>query len=652
MVERGEVLWSPRDPAPALSGFRAHLQRQHGVSFGSYGELWAWSVANLASFWAAVWDHFEVIGTRTERVLEGDLPAARWFGDASVNYAQNALARADPGAAVTALSQDRDPVRLDRQALIDLVGGVRTGLVRLGVGRGDRVAGYLPNGVEALGCFLASASLGAVWSSCAPEFGTRAVLDRFGQIRPRVLVAVDGYTYGDRRIDRTREVAELAGGLPGVETVVVPRMRERPTLAGATSWEELVAHPGPLDFELVPFDHPLYILYSSGTTGPPKAIVHGHGGILLEHLKALCLHADIRPGDRFFWFSTTGWMMWNFLVSGLLAGATVLAFDGSPTYPGPTALWEMAASERLTYFGTSATFITACRRAGLRPGSDCDLTALRTVGSTGAPLPAAGYRWVYEAVKSDVVLSSISGGTDVCTAFVGGSPELPVRAGEISCRYLGAAVEAFDSDGLPVVGRQGELVVTAPMPSMPVGLWGDADGSRYRDTYFGTYPGVWRHGDWVTIFEDGACVITGRSDATLNRAGVRIGTAELYAVVESVPGVADSLVIHLEDPEGGPGRLMLFVVTDAGHPFDEALAGRIREALRSELSPRHVPDSIQAVPEIPKTLSGKKLEVPVKRILSGEPASAVLEPGALANPEALQVFLNGPGTDGLDTLGR
>ncbi|MHB1925080.1 MAG: AMP-binding enzyme, partial [Acidimicrobiales bacterium] len=312
----------------------------------------------------------------------------------------------------------------------------------------------------------------------------------------------------------------------------------------------------------------------------------------------------------------------------------------------------MAASERLTYFGTSATFITACRRAGLRPGSDCDLTALRTVGSTGAPLPAAGYRWVYEAVKSDVVLSSISGGTDVCTAFVGGSPELPVRAGEISCRYLGAAVEAFDSDGLPVVGRQGELVVTAPMPSMPVGLWGDADGSRYRDTYFGTYPGVWRHGDWVTIFEDGACVITGRSDATLNRAGVRIGTAELYAVVESVPGVADSLVIHLEDPEGGPGRLMLFVVTDAGHPFDEALAGRIREALRSELSPRHVPDSIQAVPEIPKTLSGKKLEVPVKRILSGEPASAVLEPGALANPEALQVFLNGPGTDGLDTLGR
>jgi len=646
------VLWSPREMPPAMAGFRSHLQRQHGVSFESYEALLTWSVTNLAPFWAAVWDYFEVIGTRTERVLEGGLPGARWFGGATLNYAQNALARAHSGEAVVALSQDHHPIRLDRDALIDRVGRVRAGLVRLGVRKGDRVAGYLPNGLEALVCFLASASLGAVWSSCAPEFGTRAVLDRFGQIRPRALVAVDGYTYGDRQIDRTREIAELAGGLPGVETVVVPRMGDRPGLAGATSWEELVADPGPLDFEPVGFDHPLYILYSSGTTGPPKAIVHGHGGILLEHLKALCLHGDIRSGDRFFWFSTTGWMMWNFLVSGLLAGATVIAFDGNPTYPAASALWSMASAERVTYFGTSATFITACRRADLRPGSEFDLAPLRTVGSTGAPLPAAGYRWVYQEVKSDVVLSSISGGTDVCTAFVGGSGDVPVRAGEISCRYLGAAVEAFDADGRPLVGRQGELVVTAPMPSMPVGLWGDLDGSRYRQTYFADYPGVWRHGDWVTVFEDGACLITGRSDATLNRAGVRIGTAELYAVVESVTGVADSLVIHLEDPDGGPGRLMLFVVTDPEHPLDGAMAGRIKEALRSELSPRHVPDSIQAVAEIPKTLSGKKLEIPVKRILSGEPVAEVLDPGALANPGALRPFLTGPMADGLDTLGR
>jgi len=652
VIERGEVLWSPRETPPALAGFRTHLTRHLGVSFDSYEATWSWSVTHLEQFWAAVWDYFEVVGTRTERVLEGGLPEARWFGGARVNYAENALARAHPERTLVALSQDRDPVRLDREALIDLVGRVRAGLVRLGVRKGDRVAGYLPNGVEALACFLASASLGAVWSSCAPEFGTRAVLDRFGQIRPRVLVAVDGYTYGDRLIDRSGEVAQLAEGLPGVQTVVVPRLTDRPGLGGITSWEELVAEPGPVAFEPVAFDHPLYILYSSGTTGPPKAIVHGHGGILLEHLKALCLHGDLRPGDRFFWFSTTGWMMWNFLVSGLLTGATVIAFDGNPVHPGPSALWSLAESERVTYFGTSATFISSCRRAGLRPGSEFDLSPLRTVGSTGAPLPAGGYRWVYEAVKRDVLLSSISGGTDVCTAFVGGSGEVPVRAGEISCRYLGAAVEAFDGDGRPVVGRQGELVVTAPMPSMPVGLWGDADGSRYRQTYFGDYPGVWRHGDWVTVFEDGACVITGRSDATLNRAGVRLGTAELYAVVEAVPGVADSLVVHLEDPDGGPGRLLLFVVTDAGHPLDEDMVGRIKQALRSELSPRHVPDSIQEVSEIPKTLSGKKLEIPVKRILSGEPVGAVVEPGALANPEALRPFLTGPGTAGLDTLGR
>jgi acetoacetyl-CoA synthetase len=503
------------------------------------------------------------------------------------------------------------------------------------------VAAFLPNIPEAIVGLLATASLGATWTSCAPEFGTRAVIDRFGQVEPRILLAVDGYRYGDRDVDRTAELAEIRTALPRLEaTVVLPYLdpARAAEIPGALMWDDLLRQEEPLAFERVPFDHPLYILYSSGTTGLPKPIVHGHGGILLEHLKALALHTDLGPADRFCWFTTTGWMMWNYLVSGLAVGSTVVTFDGDPAHPDLSTLWRLAGETGATYLGASAPFLMACRKAGLRPGRTLDLARLRGIGSTGAPLPAAGFEWVRDAVSPAIPLGSLSGGTDLCTGFLGPSPLVPVWAGEISCRMLGARVEAFDEAGRSVVGREGELVITAPMPSMPVALWGDDDGSRLRAAYFGTYPGVWRHGDWITITERGSCIITGRSDATLNRGGVRVGTAEFYGVVEALPEIADSLVVHLEDPGGGPGELLLFVVPRDGRALDGALRQRIAARLRTELSPRHVPDQIIAVPAVPRTLSGKKLEVPVKRILQGTPAEDAASKDALADRRSLEPF--------------
>ncbi len=641
---RGRVLWRPSEEdrrRSRIGRYMRWLAEERGLAFDGYDDLWRWSVTDLDAFWRSIWDHFRLespdpVGAALEDPV---MPGTRWFPGVRLNYAAHALRSEPDGPALIALSQTRPRRELSMAELRDQVARCRAGLRRLGVGPGDRVAAYLPNVPEAVVALLATASLGAVFSSCAPEFGVRSVVDRLRQIEPAVLLAVDGYRYGDKRVDRRAEVAAIRAELPSLRaTVQVPYLDPDAELEGAVGWDELVAEHEELDTEPVPFDHPLYVLYSSGTTGLPKPIVHGHGGIVVEHHKVLALHNDLGPGDRFLWFTTTGWMMWNYLVSGLLVGATPVLFDGDPGHPDLAALWRTAADEGVTFFGTSAPFLMACRKAGIRPAEAADLGALRAVGSTGAPLPAAGFEWVYEAVKGDLLLSSISGGTDVCTAFVGGCPLVPVRAGEISCRYLGAKVEAYDEAGRSVVGEQGELVVTAPMPSMPVGFWGDEDGARYRAAYFERHPGVWTHGDWVTFQPDGACTITGRSDATLNRGGVRMGTAELYAVVEALPEVADSLVVHLEDPEGGPGRLLLFVTPAPGVEVDDALRRRIAGALRTQLSPRHVPDEIRAVPGVPRTLSGKKLEVPVKRILTGEDPDAAASRGSLANPEVLDAY--------------
>ncbi|MEV4727689.1 acetoacetate--CoA ligase [Micromonospora humida] len=648
----GDVLWTP--PADVrersrIGGYLRWLREHRGLDFADYDALWQWSVTDLDAFWRSIWDYFAVVAHTppTATLSDAAMPGARWFPGATLNYAENVLrmpGRADDDPVVVAHSQTRPPVTLTAAELREQVRRVAAGLRRLGVTAGDRVAAYAPNIPETYVLLLATSSLGAIFSSCAPEFGTRSVVDRWQQIAPKVLVAVDGYRYGDKPVDRRAEVEAIRAALPSLtHTVHVPYLHPSGTAdvpQAALSWADLAAETdGPLTFTPVPFDHPLYVLYSSGTTGLPKPIVHGHGGILLEHLKMLALHHDLGPADRFFWFTTTGWMMWNFLVSGPAVGATIVLFDGNPGHPDLGALWRLAEETGTTYFGTSAPFLLACRKSGLVPKQIADLSALRGVGSTGAPLPAEGFTWVYDTVGTDLQLQSLSGGTDVCTGFVGGVPLLPVHAGEITCRALGAKVEARSADGTPVLGELGELVITAPMPSMPVGFWNDTDGSRYAEAYFDVYPGVWRHGDWITINERGGCVITGRSDATLNRGGVRLGTAEFYSVVEGLDEVVDSVVVHLEDDEGGAGELLLFVVLAEGLELDDALRKKIARELRTALSPRHIPDEIHQVRAVPRTLSSKKLEVPVKKILTGTPVESAAAKGALANPESLTAFV-------------
>ena len=642
-MERNEITWTPTGEPLRVAAF------MESVGQPDWNSLLEWSITDLDGFWRAVASELGVHWTRPPddgiALADATMPGARWFPGAELNYAQHSLAQAERTpdvVAVVAVSQSRPDVTLTWQELHDEVARAAAGLRGLGVTRGDRVAAYAPNCAETLALFLATASIGAIWASCAPEFGVRAVVDRFSQIEPKVLLAVDGYRYGEKSVDRAADVASIQAALVSVEAVI--HLRHLGT--GPDGWGSFVADAPveSLEFASVPFDHPLYVLFSSGTTGLPKAIVHGHGGITLEHLKVLALHGDLGPNDRFFWYTTTGWMMWNYLVSGLLVGAAVVLFDGDPAAPDLSALWRIVEQTETTFFGVSAPYITACDRAGIRPAEIVDLSALRTVGSTGAPLPARGFRWVREAVGSAVHLASISGGTDVCTAFVGMSRLLPVRAGEISTRHLGCAVEAFAPDGTAVgPGTTGELVITAPMPSMPVGFWGDDQrGSAMHDAYFDVFPGVWRHGDWITFTDDGACTISGRSDATLNRGGVRLGTSDFYSLVESMPGVRDSLVVHLEDAaadESGMGRLRLFVVMEEGAPLDEEFEAAIRRTLRTELSPRHVPDVIDSIPVVPRTLSGKKLEVPVKRILEGHDPGEVVSRDSLADPGAIDWFI-------------
>ena len=643
-------LWTPSPDQverTMLSRYLRWLEAKRSLSFAGYDELWAWSVTDLEGFWGSLWEYFDVQASRPyERVLgRRTLESAEWFPGAELSYAEHIFrGKPDERVAIVHASELRPQADLSWGELRAATARVAAGLRELGVDRGDRVAAYLPNIPEAAIAFLACASIGATWSSCSPDFGARSVIDRLAQIEPKVLFAVDGYRYGGRDFDRLDVVGEIQSAIGSLErTVVLPYLDAAPDLGrlrSAISWEELgrSGEGAELEFTQLPFDHPLWVLYSSGTTGLPKGIVHGQGGILLEYLKQLHLMTDAQAGDRVFWFSTTGWMMWNYLIGALLTDATIVIYDGNPVAPDPAVLWNLASSARVTCFGTSAAYLSACIKGGVEPTRGRDLSALRSVGSTGSPLAPEGFRWVYEHVGPDTWLFSMSGGTDLATAFVGGVPTLPVYEGELQARSLGAKVEAFDEHGRSVLDEVGELVLTEPMPSMPLYLWDDPDGERLRESYFSFFPGIWRHGDWIEITSRGTAIIYGRSDSTINRGGVRIGTSEIYRAVLELDQVVDALVVDLPLPATN-GWILLFVVVREGAALDEGLVAEIRRRIREDCSPRHLPDEIRELAEIPRTLSGKVVEVPVKRILMGAAPETALSRGSLANPKTLDPFV-------------
>jgi acetoacetyl-CoA synthetase len=640
-----ELLWEPSDEQvkrATLTRYTGWLERERGLKFDGYAELWQWSVDELDAFWSSMIEFCEVrFSEGGDRVLgERSMPGAEWFPGSKVSYAEH-IFRGKNGdeVAIRHASELRSLSEWTWDELRSQTAGVAAALQALGVGEGDRVAAYMPNSPEAVAAFLACASIGAVWSSAAPEFGARSVIDRFAQIEPKVLLCVGGYGFRDRYIDRRAEVASIRSQIASIEHVVFVPYGEA-EVPDAIHWDQFTEQDGPLEFDPVGFDQPLYVLFSSGTTGLPKAIVHGHGGQLVEHLKSQGLVWNLKPGQRLQWFSTTAWMMWNALVSCLLLRASIVMLDGDPNWPDLGAMWRLADENGATVLGVSPPFVMACRKAGLNLREQFGLSALEMVITAGSPLPAEGYRWIYEQLGPDILLINGSGGTDVCSGLVSGSPAVPVYEGEIAGACLGVDARAFDEDGKEVINQRGEMVICKPLPSMPVALWGDTDGERYRESYFDVYPGIWRQGDWIQFTERGSCVLSGRSDATLNRGGVRLGTGEFYAVVEDLPEVADSLVIHLEDAGGGMGELLLFVVPAKGAALDDDLRSRIVGALRGQLSPRHVPDEIVIVGGIPRTLTGKKLEAPVKRILRGEAAESVASRDALADPQALDTFVS------------
>jgi acetoacetyl-CoA synthetase len=645
-----ELLWTPgaaRVECAQITGFARWVQRTRQVKVTeSYNQLWEWSVQDVSSFWDAIWEYFDVQsdGARGPALADASMPGAEWYPGVRLNYAEHVFRGRDRAAVAIRFASERAGLRAWTWGrLHDETARVAGALRALGVRRGDRVAAYLPNGPETVAAFLATASIGAIWSSAAPEFGARSVVDRFAQIEPKVLLAVDGYRYGAKDYDRRDTVALLRAEVPSIEHVVVVSHLglERPE--GVLAWEDMApaADAGAeLRFTRVAFDHPLWVLYSSGTTGLPKPIVHGHGGVLLEQLKVMNLHLDAQPGDRVFWFTTTGWMMWNFLVGVLLTEASIVLYDGNPGTPTLDRLWDLAAEAGVTTFGTSASYLGACMKAGVEPATGRDLGRLYAVGSTGSPLSPDGFAWVYEQLGADTWLFSTSGGTDVVSAFVGGVPTLPVYRGELQARALGADLQAWSPEGEPLVGEVGELVLAQPLPSMPVGFWGDEDGSRYGDAYFAHYPGVWRHGDWIEITDRGTAVIHGRSDSTINRGGVRMGTAEIYRAVLGEDDVVDALVVDVPGREGfDDGWMPLFVVLRDGVALDDDLTARIKRRIREDCSPRHAPNAVTQVAALPRTLSGKTLEVPVKRILMGEAPERVASRESLANPEALDAFV-------------
>ncbi|WP_333771987.1 acetoacetate--CoA ligase [Streptomyces sp. IBSBF 3136] len=647
-----EPFFTPRPDAAARSRIAdfarwtaRHRDAPDGEAPTDYQALHHWSVTDLEAFWVAVWEYFDVDATTPyERVLDEEtMPGARWFPGASLNYTHHALRNLDPESpAITALDETGAGYEITGRQLRARVASVAATLRDLGVGEGDRVVGYLPNTPHAVIAFLATASLGAVWSVCGQDYAPKAAADRFAQLEPTVLITADGYLFNGTTHDRRAASLDLAGALPALKaTVLVDNVGldwpENGHTMLTVPWEEAASRTEYLTIVPVPFDHPLWVVFSSGTTGLPKGIVHGHGGVLLEHLKTLGLHCDLGVGDRLLWYTTTHWMMWNLVVSTLLTGATTCTYDGSPApVARPDILWELAARHKVTVFGTSPQYLLAMAKLGIEPSTH-DLSAIRAIGSTGSTLPASAYPWVRDHVGAGIQLASTSGGTDIVSAFAGSAPTTPVWAGELSAPNLGVALAAYDEQGFPVTDRVGELVVTRPMPSMPLYFWNDPDGSRYRDAYFSAYPGVWRHGDWITLTSHGSVVVHGRSDATLNRNGVRLGSADIHDIVEHLPEISEALVIGAEEPDGGYW-MPLFVVLADGADLDDSLRDRIRDAIRAGTSPRHVPDEILAVPAIPHTRTGKKLEVPVKRLLQGAPAEQVLNPAAVDNPELVAYF--------------
>ena len=635
-----ELLWEPpaeRMERSTLVRYTEWLREHRGLSFDSYDELWQWSVGDLDGFWASVAEFFEIRFSEGGEQVLGDrsMPGAEWFPGARVSFAEHVFrGKDDSEVALRHASELRELGEWTWGELRAQTAAIAAGLRALGVGEGDRVAAYMPNIPETVAAFLACASIGATWSSAAPEFGARSVIDRFAQIEPKVLLTIDGYRYGGKDYDLGANVERIAGEIPGLERTV------RFGYLDGSGWEEgFLVRGEELEFAQLPFDHPLWVLYSSGTTGLPKPIVHGQGGILIEQTKKMNLHLDAKAGDRVFWFSTTGWMMWNFLVGVLLTDASIVLYDGNPGFPDLGTLWQLADDAGITTFGTSAAFVASCMKAGVEPGAGRDLSALGAVGSTGSPLSPEGFRWIYDQLGSETWLFSTSGGTDMCTAFVGGVPTLPVYLGEMQARCLGASVESWDPEGKPLIGEVGELVITEPMPSMPIFFWGDEDGSRLRESYFDMFPGVWRHGDWIEITSRGTAIIYGRSDSTINRGGVRMGTSEIYRAVLAVDGVLDALVVDVPGAGSDPAWMPLFVVLAEGASLDDELVGEIRRRIREDCSPRHVPDEIRQIPEVPRTLSGKVLEVPVKRILTGTPVDVAASRESLANPDALDYFV-------------
>ncbi|WP_439942457.1 acetoacetate--CoA ligase [Streptomyces sp. BBFR115] len=641
-----QPLWQPdpqRTADAQITEFQAWAAEHHGApAEGGYPALHRWSVEQLDTFWKAVTEWFDVrFSTPYARVLgDRSMPGAEWFPGARLNYAEHALRAADARPdepALLHLDETHEPRPVSWAELRRQVGSLAAELRTLGVRPGDRVSGYLPNVPQAVVALLATAAVGGVWTSCAPDFGARSVLDRFQQVEPVVLFTVDGYRYGGKEHDRRDVVAELRRELPTLRAVVHIPLLGTPAPEGALEWSALTSADVAPVFEQVPFDHPLWVLYSSGTTGLPKAIVQSQGGILVEHLKQLGLHCDLGPRDRFFWYTSTGWMMWNFLVSGLLTGTTIVLYDGSPGHPDTGAQWRVAERTGATLFGTSAAYVMACRKAEVHPARDFDLSSVRCVATTGSPLPPDGFRWLHDEVGDDVWIASVSGGTDVCSCFAGAVPTLPVYIGELQAPCLGTDLQSWDPSGAPLTDEVGELVVVNPMPSMPIHFWNDPDGSRYHDSYFAMYPGVWRHGDWITLTSRGSVIIHGRSDSTLNRQGVRMGSADIYEAVERLPEIKESLVIGVEQPDGGYW-MPLFVHLAPGAVLDDALLDRVKRTIREQLSPRHVPDEIIAVPGIPHTLTGKRIEVPVKRLLQGTPLEKAVNPGSIDDLDLLRFY--------------